>query len=47
MEYLADLLGEMLILAEHEGCEKLPGMLAVSRAEAMREMLRSTPPDKS
>ncbi len=44
MEYLADLLGQMLVLAELEGCEKLPALLAVSRAEAMREMLRSTTP---
>ena len=36
LEYLADLLCEMLILAEREGC-RLPAMLAVSRAEAIRE----------
>ncbi|SFV28330.1 hypothetical protein [Hyphomicrobium facile] len=37
LEYLADLLGELQLMAEREGCRKLSRMLAISHAEARRE----------
>ena len=37
MEYLADLLAELCVLAEREGCTKLPELLEQSRLEAERE----------
>jgi hypothetical protein len=37
LEYLADLLSELQLLAEREGCEKLPSLIAVSRIEAIKE----------
>jgi hypothetical protein len=41
LEYLADLLSELQVLAEREGCEKLTALIEVSRAEAVEESLRS------
>ncbi len=38
LEYLADLLGELQRMAEREGCRKLSRMLAISHAEAVREV---------
>jgi hypothetical protein len=40
LEYLADLLGELQLMAEREGCRKLSRMLAISYAEARRETHR-------
>ena len=37
LEYLADLLGELQLMAEREGCRKLSRLLAISHAEARRE----------
>jgi hypothetical protein len=42
LEYLADLLGELQALAEREACGKLPHLIALSRAEAIEESLKST-----
>jgi hypothetical protein len=39
LEYLADLLNELQLLAEREGCQKLPTLLALSRVEALKEAL--------
>jgi hypothetical protein len=39
LEYLADLLKELQLLAEREGCQKLPSLLALSRVEAINESL--------
>ncbi len=41
LEYLADLLKELQLLAEREGCQKLPNLLALSRIEAINESLSS------
>jgi hypothetical protein len=38
LEYLADLLGQLQRMAEQEGCRKLSRMLAISHAEAVREV---------
>jgi hypothetical protein len=41
LEYLADLLGELQLMAEREGCRKLSRLLAISHAEARRETDRN------
>ena len=43
LEYLADLLSELQVLAEREGCEKLADLIALSRAEALEESLSGRP----
>lgn len=40
LEYIADLLRELQRMAEREGCHKLSRMLAISHAEAEREVQR-------
>jgi len=40
LEYLADLLSELKTLAERERCDKLPGLIAKSREEAIAESLK-------
>lgn len=40
LEYLADLLDQLQRMAEREGCRKLSRMLAISHAEAQRELHR-------
>jgi hypothetical protein len=37
LEYVADLLLELQAIATEEGCETLAGLLALSRAEALRK----------
>ena len=37
LTYLADLLNELQVLAQREGCETLTGLLALSHAEALRK----------
>lgn len=39
LKYLADLIGEMEQMAVREGCEQLSKMLALCRAEAIREAM--------
>ena len=43
LEYLADLLSELQVLAEREGCEKLADLISLSRAEALEESLSGRP----
>jgi hypothetical protein len=43
LEYLADLLSELQVLAEREGCEKLADLISLSRAEALEESLSDRP----
>jgi hypothetical protein len=43
LEYLADLLSELEVLAKREGCRKLSGLIALSRAEALEESLSGSP----
>ena len=43
LEYLADLLSELEVLAEREGCQKLSGLIALSRAKALEESLSGSP----
>ena len=40
LEYLADLLKELQVLAEREGCQDLQKLLVLSCAEATREARR-------
>ena len=39
LKYLAELLSELEVLAKREGCKKLSGLIALSRAEALEESL--------
>jgi hypothetical protein len=41
LEYLADLLAELQVLADQEGCAKLSGFIALSRAQAIEESIKS------
>ena len=38
LAYLADMLSELQVMAEREGCETLAGLLALSHAEARRQV---------
>lgn len=43
LEYLADLLSELEVLAEREGCQKAFWADRLSRAEALEESLSGSP----
>lgn len=44
LSYLADMVGEMQDLAAREGCVTLAGLLALSHAEAQRQVSGSKTP---